>query len=168
MSIYLRDAIPSDIDSIIEIEHSPEFREYIGQWTSEEHSREMNDPGTRYFLALDDNESVIGYAILRGIRSEHRNLELKRITMRSPGRGHGRHVLQLLLEKAFREFGAHRLWLDVFETNLRAQHLYRSLGFQQDGVFREAVYRDGQFHSLFLMSMLDQEYDKTRRSTSHF
>jgi diamine N-acetyltransferase len=80
--------------------------------------------------------------------------------MRAPGRGHGRQVLRLLLKKVFRDFAAHRLWLDVFETNHRAQHLYRSLGFQQDGIFREVVYRDGQYHSLLLMSLLDREYDE--------
>jgi RimJ/RimL family protein N-acetyltransferase len=71
-------------------------------------------------------------------------------------------VLQLLLRKVFNEFRAHRLWLDVFETNVRAQHVYRTLGFQQDGIFREAVYRDGQYHSLLLMSLLDREYRTTK------
>jgi RimJ/RimL family protein N-acetyltransferase len=158
----LREATPADISFIVAVEHAPEFREYIHNWTHDEHGTAMRDPDIRYFIALDGSENAVGYAILRGLQSEHRNLELKRIVMHSPGRGHGKQVLQLLLKKIFDEFNAHRVWLDVFETNDRAQHLYRSLGFQQDGIFRDAVYRDGKYHSLFLMSLLDHEYRATR------
>ncbi len=154
----LRAAAETDIPFIVETEHSPEFREYIGVWTNEEHISAMRDPDTRYLTALDDTGNRIGYIILRGILSEHRNFELKRVVMRSPGRGHGQQVLRLVLKKVFEEFEAHRLWLDVYTTNLRAQHVYHTLGFQRDGIFREAVFRDGKYHSLFLMSLLDREY----------
>jgi diamine N-acetyltransferase len=156
----LQEATEADIPFIVEVEHAPEIREYIGRWTSAEHVAAMRDSDTRYFLAMNDEDERIGYVILRGLQSEERNFELKRVVMRAPGRGHGRQVLRLLLEKVFRDLAAHRLWLDVFETNHRAQHLYRSLGFQQDGIFREVVYRDGQYHSLLLMSLLDREYDE--------
>lgn len=155
-------AVPEDLPFIVAIEHAPAFREYIGRWTNEEHAAAMRDPDTRYLIALDDSGKAVGYAILRGLQSEHRNIELKRIVMQSPGHGHGRKALQSVLKKVFYEYGAHRLWLDVFESNLRAQHLYSSMGFQQDGIFREAIFRDGKYHSLLLMSMLDREY-KARR-----
>ena len=154
----LRTATEADVPSIVEIEYSPELREYIGRWTGEEHKAAIRDPDTCYLLALDDSGKTLGYAILRGIQSEHRNIELKRVVMQSPGQGHGKQVLRLLLQKVFEEFRAHRLWLDVFASNLRAQHVYRGLGFQQDGIFREAVFRDGKYHSLLLMSLLDREY----------
>lgn len=154
----LKAATTTDIPFIVATEHAPELHEYIGTSTSEEHAAAMNDPDAHYLIALDGSGNSIGYVILRGLLSEHRNMELKRVVMASPGRGHGKEVLRLLLSKVFDEFGAHRLWLDVFETNLRAQHVYRSVGFQQDGVFREAVLRDGVFCTLLLMSMLDREY----------
>jgi diamine N-acetyltransferase len=158
----LREATPADLPFIVAIEHTPEFHEYIGTWPLEEHSAAMRDPDTKYLIALDGSGDSVGYVILRGLQSEHRNIELKRVVMHAPGRGHGKQVLQLLLKKIFDEFKAHRLWLDVFETNVRAQHVYHTLGFQRDGTFRESVYRDGQYHSLFLMSLLDREYRATR------
>jgi diamine N-acetyltransferase len=156
--MQLRIGTKADIPFIVAIEHSPVFHEYIGRWTSEEHAEAFGDPDTRYLIALDDSGDPLGYIILRGLQSEHRSLELKRVVMQSPGQGHGKLALQLLLKKVFEEFGAHRLWLDVFESNTRAQHVYRSLGFQQDGIFREAIHRDGEYHSLHLMSLLDREY----------
>jgi diamine N-acetyltransferase len=154
----LRTVTRADVPFIVGTEHAPELREYIGTWTSEEHAAAMCDPDTHYLIALEDSGKPVGYIILRGLQSEHRNIELKRVVMISPGRGYGKEILRLLLSRVFDEFGAHRLWLDVFETNLRAQHVYRSLGFQHDGTFREAVFRDGKYHSLQLMSMLDREY----------
>ncbi|QNI34468.1 GNAT family N-acetyltransferase [Alloacidobacterium dinghuense] len=154
----LKTATTADIPFIVEVEHPPALRDYIGQWTNEEHTAAMRDRDTLYLIATDENGKQLGYIILRGLQSEHRNFELKRVVMRSPGEGHGKRVLQLLLKKVFEELGAHRLWLDVFESNSRAQHVYRTLGFQQDGIFREAIYRDGKYHSLFLMSVLDREY----------
>jgi RimJ/RimL family protein N-acetyltransferase len=158
MTIALRESSIDDLPFIVGVEHAPEFREYIGTWTQEEHAAAMHDPDTRYLIVLGNSANALGYVILRGLKSEHHNIELKRIALRAPGKGHGRQALQLLLRFVFDEAGAHRLWLDVYETNLRAQHLYRSLGFQQDGIFREAVYRDDRYHSLLLMSMLDRKY----------
>jgi diamine N-acetyltransferase len=113
----------------------------------------------RSFIAERKASEVAGFAIVRGLTSEHLSLELKRIVVRAPGRGLGRQILYLFLKKVFEEYGAHRLWLDVFENNLRALHLYSSLGFWRDGALREAVYWDGEYYSLILMSLLDREYD---------
>jgi diamine N-acetyltransferase len=154
----LRAATEADISFIVEIEHSPEFHEYIAKWTVEEHQAALRDPNTGYLIALDSSGSQIGYVILRGLESEHRTIELIRVAMRLPGQGSGKHVLRLVLKKVFEELGAHRLWLDVLESNLRAQHVYLSLGFQQDGMIREGFFSDGKYHSLILMSLLDREY----------
>jgi RimJ/RimL family protein N-acetyltransferase len=67
-------------------------------------------------------------------------------------------VLHAVIQKAFREFAAHRLWLDVFDDNARARHLYQSLGFVEEGVLRECIRWPDRFRSLVVMSMLEQEY----------
>ncbi len=75
-----------------------------------------------------------------------------------PGQGLGRRVLEAILHKVFDEFSAHRLWLDVFTDNDRARHLYRSIGFVEEGVLRECVRRGDLYRSLLIMSMLGSEY----------
>jgi RimJ/RimL family protein N-acetyltransferase len=60
---------------------------------------------------------------------------------------------------AFEEYAAHRLWLDVFERNLRAIHLYAAEGFIMEGRLRECYRRDdGSFASLLVLSILRQDY----------
>ena len=58
---------------------------------------------------------------------------------------------------AFRDLGAHRFWLDVKARNLRAQRLYLSEGFVEEGRLRESVRTDEGYDSLVVMSMLESE-----------
>lgn len=95
----LRAATEADVPFIVEIEGSLEFREYIGKWTTEEHLAALGDPDTCYLMALDSSGRQIGYVILRGIDSEHRSIELKRVAMRLPGQGNGKQVLRLALKR---------------------------------------------------------------------
>lgn len=67
-------------------------------------------------------------------------------------------LLQAILSKAFDELAAHRLWLDVFEHNARARHVYRSVGFSEEGVLRECVKQQERYASLVVMSILEDEY----------
>ena len=65
--------------------------------------------------------------------------------------------MRLVIDLAFGELGAHRLWLDVKDFNERAIALYRSEGFVEEGRKRECVLVDGRYESLVLMSMLEHE-----------
>ena len=98
--------------------------------------------------------------ILQGCRNPHRSIELKRIVLQADlhGRGHGRAAIRLLAQMAFRDLGAHRFWLDVKARNLRAQALYRSEGFVEEGRLRESVKTGDGYDSLVVMSMLESEH----------
>ena len=134
----------------------------VGVWPEEQHLRALGDEDVRYFMVTRANGESIGFAMLRGIQSSHRNIELKRFVIATPGTGLGQQALRAVMRVVFRELQAHRLWLDVFQTNLRAQHVYRKAGLREEGILREAIYRDGEFHSLLLMAVLDREYVSER------
>jgi RimJ/RimL family protein N-acetyltransferase len=69
--------------------------------------------------------------------------------------------------RAFDEYSAHRLFLDVFVTNDRACHVYENFGFRKEGIMRDAIYRDGAYHSLVLMSLLETEYRCGGKAPAH-
>ena len=55
--------------------------------------------------------------------------------------------------------GAHRRWLDVKPFNDRARALYRSEGFVEEGLLRDALREpDGSFQDLVIMSILRPEW----------
>jgi diamine N-acetyltransferase len=160
--MMIRPALPADVPKIVAIEQIPEYRNYIGAWSAEEHLRAMANADNEYFVAhgdeAGDEATVEGFAILQGIHSEHHSVHLKRIAVRTPKRGFGKALLEYATDRAFLHHRAHRFWLDVFETNARARRVYEAYGFRYDGVMREAILLDGEYHTLALMSLLDREY----------
>ena len=156
--MMIRPALPADVPQIVAIEQIPDYRSYIGAWSAEEHLRAMANADNEYFVVHGEGATVEGFAILQGIHSEHHSLHLKRIAVRTPNRGFGKTLLECAMDRAFLHHGAHRFWLDVFETNARARRVYEGYGFRYDGVMREAILLDGEYHTLALMSLLDREY----------
>ena len=130
----------------------------VGSWPEEQHLRMLADPGVVYIVAEDQKGQVAAFAILQGLGSEHRAVELKRLVVGVPNQGLGRKLLTEVAERTFAKHRAHRLFLDVFVTNDRARHVYETFGFQKEGIMRDAIYRDGAYHSLVLMSLLESEY----------
>lgn len=52
----------------------------------------------------------------------------------------------------------HRVCLTVFSYNQAAIALYKSLGFQHEGTYREHLMRDGQRHDMLLSGLLRREW----------
>lgn len=156
--MLIRPANPADIPAVVAIERLPTASEFVGQWSEERHRATLSGGDARYYVSENESGEVQGYAILRGLQETSRAVELKRIVVAVPERGLGRTMLKELIRIAFRELGAHRFYLDVFDDNARARHVYESLGFQYEGVMREAAQRDGQWCNLRLMSILESEY----------
>jgi RimJ/RimL family protein N-acetyltransferase len=154
----LRVATLDDIPAILALERTPMAREFVGQWSEDRHRATLAGGDARYFVSETEWSEVQAYAILRGIHENSRAIELKRIVVAVPERGLGRRMLKDLMRIAFHELGAHRLFLDVYEDNSRARHLYESLGFQYEGLMRDAARRGDSWCNLRLMSILESEY----------
>ena len=161
--MLLRAALLSDLPRIVALERIPVARPFVGQWAEERHLATLASGDARYFVSDAESEELQAYVILRGLMEDSGSIELKRIVVATPGRGLGRTILEELIRIAFEELMAHRLFLDVYEDNHRARHLYESLGFKYEGVMRDAALREGEYFSLHLMSMLDREYAQRPR-----
>ena len=156
--MLLRSATLADLPAIIAMERLPQSRLFVGQWSEERHRATLVSADAYYVVSEAEPGELQAFAILRGLSESSRSIELKRIVVAVPERGLGRKILEELMRIAFNELGAHRLFLDVFEDNARARHLYESLGFVYEGKMREAALRNGEFCTLRLMSVLDREY----------
>ena len=162
----LRLAAFSDLPHILALEGSPVARAFVGHWSEERHRQTMTGEDARYFVADSENGTLTAYVIVRGLAESSGSLELKRIVVATPGQGLGRSLLKEIMHVVFDDLRAHRLFLDVFEDNVRARHVYESLGFQYEGVMREAALRDGVYCNLHLMSILSSEYQQRDHSSA--
>jgi len=74
------------------------------------------------------------------------------------GRGTGSRVLRIILQYAFADLGLHRIWLHTLAGNTRAELMYQHAGFALEGCEREAILRDGVFHSQSRWSLLAHDW----------
>ena len=155
----LYQATEADLDWIVSQEQREDFAAFIHCWPKTEHLRNLGDPNMHYLIARDQGGHRLAFVILAGLLSAARSIELDRVAVVEPGTGIGRPVLRQVCEIVFNEFEANRLWLDVFEDNHRARHVYKTIGFREEGILREAMLdRNGQLGSLVIMSILAREY----------
>ena len=163
----VRLATEADVPAIMEIERTPGFEQFVGRSERAQHEAMMALADTRYIL-LEDLEEPVGFAILQGIGTANAIIYLKRIAVNAPGKGLGKPFLAEMIRMSFEVFGAEKFWLDAFETNARARHVYVACGLQQDGVLREHYpLADGTRANLVIMSILKREWlsaDARRRS----
>lgn len=150
---------PSDLEYVMEAERAPGNREYVLQWSRPQHRGVICDIGSRHWiLEAGPNGERVGFLIVRRDGWKAHSVELKRLVITDKRRGYGRGAVRFVKRWAFEEVAAHRLWLDVFENNHGARALYESEGFVVEGVRRDHVRRGGEYVSVVLMSMLEDEY----------
>ena len=160
-AVRLRPTMSSDLDFVISVEQDAANRPFITPWDRTQHEGAIRFPDFRHFIVeAGAGYSSAGFVILQGCRNPHRSIELKRMVLLPAlhGQGIGRECLRWLAQMVFRDLGAHRFWLDVKALNVRAQALYRSEGFVEEGRLRESVRTADGYDSLIVMSMLANEH----------
>ena len=160
-AVRLRPTMSSDLDFVISVEQDALNRPFITPWDRTQHEGAIRFPDFRHFIVeAGAGYSSAGFVILQGCRNPHRSIELKRMVLLPAlhGQGIGRECLRWLAQMVFRDLGAHRFWLDVKALNVRAQALYRSEGFVEEGRLRESVRTADGYDSLIVMSMLANEH----------
>ncbi|PPK75491.1 RimJ/RimL family protein N-acetyltransferase [Lacrimispora xylanisolvens] len=157
--IILKNTQESDLDLVVEWEHQPDNAQYVGQWTREQHRVSLSQEDILHLSIKErSTNQLIGYVILAGITNPNHNIEFRRIVISDKGHGFGRETLNLVKKIAFKQLNAHRLWLDVRYKNQKAQRLYKSEGFVEEGILRECILYHGSYESLIVMSILKSEY----------
>lgn len=111
-------------------------------------------------VAADDR--AVGTVGLDEIDFANRSAELGNVLIgedASLGKGYARAATELLLAYCFKRLNLHRIQLRVYAHNGPAISLYQRCGFQTEGVLRQAIFDDGQYQDIMLMSLLVQEFD---------
>lgn len=164
----IRETVFDDYRYYAEWEIDPDMTRYFAL----DRDRTYEDVVTEGF-AFKSNDSVIdmtitdkksgeplGRVIISRIEPHYKSLDITKIYVggSNRGKGIGSETLKGLLRYFFEEMKYERVTLDYFTGNTRAAALYRSLGFVDEGVARNACSKDGVYYDLNLMSMLSSEY----------
>ena len=157
--ILLRKTKIDDIDFVIKAETNEENAQYVGHWSFNEHIKALENSDLLHLIIQNSSGKEVGYIIIAGIENKNKSIELKRIVITEKGKGYGKEVVILVKKLAFEKFRAHRLWLDVREKNTRAQYVYKSQGFKDEGKLRESIIYNVNYESQMAMSILEAEFE---------
>jgi RimJ/RimL family protein N-acetyltransferase len=73
--------------------------------------------------------------------------------------GYGTEATRLMLRYGFDTLNLHRIWLRVHQNNPGAIRAYEKAGYVREGVQRQAVFADGQYYDMIVMSVLRPEWE---------
>jgi diamine N-acetyltransferase len=74
------------------------------------------------------------------------------------GKGYCTEATSLMVGYAFETLNLNRVALHVVEHNVPGVRSYLKVGFRQEGVLREALFREGRYHNLLAMAILRDEW----------
>ena len=113
------------------------------------------EQGYPQLVVLSDQEVVGWCDVLPKPRPVHAHIGVLGMALLADfrGQGHGERLMRQTLEAA-RSFGLHRVELTVRQHNTNAIALYRKIGFEIEGLMRDAIKVDGVYENVVLMSLL--------------
>lgn len=162
--VALRPMERADTDDVLCMRSDPEVLAQLfteETLTREGHLRwleQMLAQGTRqeFMIVERVNGRSIGTIGLNHIDPKHRRAEFGILIGNAEARGKGLafEASRLLLDYAFNKVGLHRVYLHAFADNEPALHLYRKIGFVQEGLLRQHVLKNGQYRDVVVMAFL--------------
>ncbi|QDP98568.1 GNAT family N-acetyltransferase [Microlunatus elymi] len=124
-----------------------------------------NDQVDRLDLAIidRDHDRLVGEVVLNDLDPGNESCSI-RILIGPAGRnrGLGTEAMRLMVDHAFGTTQLHRLELEVYAFNPRAQRVYQKLGFVHEGRRRAALMFDGERIDAITMSILRPEWEQDR------
>lgn len=173
--IRLRAIERADLPFFVEWLNDPEVRHglklYLPLSMAEEEEwfeKMLQRPAVERPLAIEvpggDTWQLIGNCGLFNVDWKNSSAELGIFIGRKDlwNQGYGSEVVHLLCRHAFDTLNLHRLYLHVYDYNLRAIRAYEKCGFVKEGRLREAHYQDGKYHDVWILSILRSEWEKMR------
>lgn len=168
--IYLREITSEDISTINSWRNDPSLIEklgapfrYINKETDEKwFNSYMSTRNTQIRCAIcdSDNEDLVGVTYLTAIDRISMNAEFHIMLGVSGDRGKGWGTMsaRLMLHHAFYDMNLHRISSRILKNNLASIRLHEKCGFKKEGVFRDSVFKNGEYHDVVAMGLLKSDF----------
>lgn len=127
--------------------------------------KSLEEKDRYFFLVIAPDGKIIGESVINEIDWDLRcaNFRIGLYHTAERGKGIGTWVTEVTRDFAFEKLKLHRLELDVYSFNPRAERTYIKAGFKREGVLRDAVMDGNQYADDILMSILEDEWEKLKK-----
>ena len=127
----------------------------------EEYYRTMTSSPNHVILAIVNKkpDKHIGNIALNNINWVNRvaNLGIMIGEKKHWGKGCGTEAVKLMVNYAFWKLNLHKVWVGVDEENTSAYHIYKVVGFVDEGCLKNELYRDGKYYWKIIMGIVREE-----------
>jgi len=127
--IALRKTKIEDLDKLYQIGIQEHSKPFLSSKTMVDYKREFKDKNTTYLSVVNTSNIILGYIILSKNQSRS-SIQLKRILISIESFGIGQDTLSRLEQYCLNTMGIKHIWLDVYDNNHKAIHIYEKLGYQ--------------------------------------
>ena len=177
--VILRPFNDDDFEDIIDILNEPDVRKLTGSAVNEEECADpfsdedlekmsawyasRNEQTDRMDLAVIDRQTgyLVGEAVLNEYDEVTRNVNFRILIGKSgQGRGIGSEATKMILQYAFEVLLLHKVSLEVFSFNPRAERVYVKNGFLLEGVRREDFRFQDEYIDTRIYGMLKSDYKR--------
>lgn len=127
--------------------------------------KSIDEEDRYFFLIVAPDGRIIGESVINEIDWDLRCANFRIGIFQSTERGHGigTWATEVTRDFAFEELKLHRLELDVYSFNPRAEKAYQKAGFQREGVLRDAIMDGDTYADDILMAILEDEWKEIKK-----
>ena len=110
----------------------------------------------KMFTVIDEKQNPIGICGLVQIDEDNKNAKVAIIigNTKNHSKGIGTESLNLLLSYGFNKLKIHRIDAEVIEYNKKSLNFFKKLGFKQEVVMRDYIFRNGEWWDLVVLSKI--------------
>ena len=95
---------------------------------------------------VSEKDSRAEYGIMMGRKSEW-------------GKGYAREASNAIIDYCFNELGIRKITLGVVADNEAAVHLYKTMGFSQEGVYKKHSLYEGKYCDIIRMALFNPDFE---------
>ncbi|MFB7285968.1 GNAT family N-acetyltransferase [Actinacidiphila glaucinigra] len=166
--VTLRPMEPSDAEALWRWNHDPEVMRWMddgyAQPLAQVRKRMEERPRNAYGdvlhgIEVQEDGRLIGLVRLRDAEPETGCAELDIYLGEKEywGRGYATDAMRTMCRYGFEKMRLHKISLTVVTENEAAHHVYRKVGFVDEGRLRQVFRRDGRWYDMFTMGLLEGE-----------
>ena len=176
--VILRPFEVNDIDTMINILNEPELKKLTGSISNDHDAKKTmdedeikrvsdwyksrNDQTDRLDLAiaLKDTNQIIGEVVFNEYDDLTNNVNFRVLMSQSyNNKGLGTEAIQLFVRYGFEHLNLHKISLEVFSFNPRAERVYTKIGFIIEGIKREDFKYNEEYIDSKIYGMLKRDYE---------
>lgn len=167
--IYLRAMEYTDMECFKDMLNDPDISSNVVGWSFPVSDVEQNNwfeqavkdqKNKRFTIVMKESNKAVGMVTLTNIDWHNRSAThgIKLHPSCPKRQGIATDAVMTLMQYAFEEVNLNRLNGSWITYNLASKKLYEKCGWYVEGIKKQAIYRNGEYHDLAISGILKSEY----------